>query len=217
MIVEFPMGKVQAGMAKRHQAVTRLRAYWQSLRRNGDVPHRSDIAPANIPWALANTFMIERRKVGVTRFRLGCAVLEEVMGMDLRGMPFLSLIDPEKRDACTPQIEEVFEAPGVLDLSLEGVSPPGRARLGARLLLLPVRSERGIDLALGCIETEGLVGAAPRRFHPVRADFQHAFETLPAAAGFAEPATPFQPTSAAQAGLRLAHPVDHKISSIDLE
>ncbi|MDB6453177.1 PAS domain-containing protein [Falsirhodobacter sp. 20TX0035] len=194
----------------RPKHITRVRAYWEGLRKNGALPQRADVDPRALPDLLPNVFLLEHVAPSVVRFRHTGALLPEIMGMDVRGMPFLSLIDPGEREALVSQVDRVFHDPAILDMELAS-AVPGPARLGARIVLLPLQTFRGVDMALGCIETEGLIGRPPRRFRPLRV-LSERVGVLEPGAGFAEPAAPFAPGRPA---LRLVHSSDHKISRDD--
>jgi len=212
MLVDFPLKKVSGSqMSERSNAIARVHAYWEGLRRNGGLPQRADIDPRALPGCLANTFLIERVSPGVSRFRLAGAVLSEVMGMDVRGMPFLALIEPAERSRMAERVEQVYQDPSILELVLES---DGNRRLGARIVLLPVESLHGVDMALGCLQTEGLFGNAPRRFRPVRALTERILDERVRPAGFAEPPASFEGPQR-RPGLRLVYSSDHKISSKD--
>lgn len=142
-----------------------VRAYWEGLRRTGDIPRRDEIDPRGIAGALENTFLLERVAPGVARFRLAGMQLHDLMGMDVRGMPLTALIDPADRARMGDQLETVFAVPSTLEVRLEAERGLGRPALEARMLLLPLTSTRGVvDLALGCMAIHGAMGRAPRRF-----------------------------------------------------
>ncbi|MBC7478777.1 MAG: PAS domain-containing protein [Pseudorhodobacter sp.] len=151
--------------ANRFGMLAEVRAYWEGLRRSGELPVRDDIDPRGIAGALENTFLLERVAPGVARFRLAGMQLHDLMGMDVRGMPVTALIDPAGRARMTDQLETVFAGPGTLEVWLEAERGIGRPALEARMLLLPLTSLRGtVDLALGCLAIHGALGRTPRRF-----------------------------------------------------
>ncbi len=212
MLIDFPLTRVSDGkMSERSNTIARVHAYWAGLRRNGALPQRADIDPRALPGCLANTFLIERVSSGTSRFRLAGAVLSEVMGMDVRGMPFLALIEPGERTRMAERLEQVYGDPSILDLVLESDGP---VRLGARILLLPVQSVHGVDMALGCLQTDGPLGVAPRRFRPLRALQEKVGDGPVHAAGFAEPVTSFG-GAPKRSGLRLVYSSHHKVSTRD--
>ena len=157
-------GALQGGMA-RFAMLAEVRAYWEGLREGGALPRRDQLDPRGIAGALENTFLLERVAPGIARFRLAGMQLHDLMGMDVRGMPLTTLIEPAGRSRLTEALEPVFAAPGIMELWLEGERSIGRPMLEGRMLLLPLMSSRGVsDLALGCLALDGALGRAPRRF-----------------------------------------------------
>lgn len=149
----------------RFAMLAEVRAYWEGLRQGSELPRRDAIDPRGIAGALENTFMLERVAPGIARFRLAGMQLHDLMGMDVRGMPVSSLIEPQARIRMAEALESVFAGPGTLEIWLEGERGIGRPALEARMLLLPLTANRGdTDLALGCLAIHGALGRAPRRF-----------------------------------------------------
>jgi hypothetical protein len=145
--------------------LAQVRAYWEGLRQGTDLPRRDEIDPRGIAGALENTFLLERVAPGVARFRLAGMQLHDLMGMDVRGMPLTALIDPAGRARISEHLETVFASPAILQVWLDAERGLGRPALDARMLLLPLTSQRGtVDLALGCLAVHGALGRAPRRF-----------------------------------------------------
>lgn len=143
--------------------------YWRGLCRGGDVPRRADIDPRRIEPVLANTFILERIAPGLARFRVAGTHLAELMGMDVRGMPVSTLILPGARDGFADGLQAVFSGPARLHLRLRAKGALGRPDLSARMLILPLRSDRGeVSRAIGCLVTRGQPGRAPRRFSILR-------------------------------------------------
>ncbi|MEL7257107.1 MAG: PAS domain-containing protein [Pseudomonadota bacterium] len=148
--------------AYRATELAEFEAYWNSMRRDGDVPMRTDIDPRGIESLLSNAFVAEKIAPGMARMRIAGTHLCDVMGLEVRGMPVSSLIDPEDRDRLADALVELFERPATLRLSL---SSKGPSRLAGTILLLPLRSDLGdISRALGCLVTHGAIGDTPRRF-----------------------------------------------------
>lgn len=141
-----------------------LRAYWEALRHDGDVPRRLQIDPRGIESALDIAFLAEQVAPRVARFRLAGRQLNALMGMEVRGMPLSALIEPPARDDFADALERVFGVPATVELSLRGASGLTQPRLEARMLLLPLRAEDGtVSRALGGLAVEGRVGKPPRR------------------------------------------------------
>ena len=94
--------------------------------------------------------------------------LNDVLGMEVRGMPLTALILPESRDDMTAALASVFDEPATVQLCLTSDKGLGRSAMEARMLLLPLRSDLGdVSRVLGCFVAEGKIGRAPRRFNIV--------------------------------------------------
>lgn len=142
-----------------------VRAYWEGLRGGSGLPRRDQIDPRGIADALDTVFLLERVAPGVARFRLAGMQINDLLGMDVRGMPLSAMIDPTARSRMAEAVEGLFSGPAILTLGLEAERSVGRPALEGRLILLPLISARGpCDLALGCLATHGTAGRAPRRF-----------------------------------------------------
>lgn len=146
--------------------IAELRGYWEALRGpDGAVPLRSAIDPRGIAGALDCAFIAERVAPRVARFRLAGSAIADLMGMDVRGMPMLALIDPPSRADFGAAVETALTAPAILDMSLSAERGIGRPALSGRLVLLPLRRADGGDgLALGALALAGATGRPPRRF-----------------------------------------------------
>ena len=146
-------------------ALSQIEAYWEGLRKGRIMPSRSEVDPRGIAGALENAFILERVARGVGRFRLAGMHLNDVLGMEVRGMPLTALILPESRDEMSSVVTAVFDEPAVARLSLASETGLGRSAMEARMVLLPLRSDLGdVSRILGCFVTEGKIGRAPRRF-----------------------------------------------------
>ncbi len=188
--------------AYRATELAEFEAYWNSMRRDGDVPMRTEIDPRGIESLLSNAFVAEKIAPGMARMRIAGTHLCDVMGLEVRGMPVSSLIEPQDRDRIADALVELFERPATLRLTL---SSKGPAPLTGTLLLLPLRSDLGdISRALGCLVTHGVIGETPRRFAitdctvtPITSDESAPFievaddqSCIPAASGLDTPPLP---------------------------
>ena len=165
MIVFF--GKTSGGgiSAQSTGPLQGVRGYWEALRRDGGIPRRADVEPRGMASCLEHVFLLERVAPGLARFRLAGMHLTDLMGMDVRGMPLSALFDPLARSRLAQEVEQVFTGPAILEIGLEAERGIGRRALAGRMILLPLRGDgREPALALGCLVTEGAIGAAPRRF-----------------------------------------------------
>ncbi|NDR54863.1 PAS domain-containing protein [Pseudoruegeria sp. M32A2M] len=153
------------GEAMRFPVLQDVENYWDSLRGDRQVPKRAELDPRRIQSALSTSFILERLAPGIARFRLAGSHLNELMGMEVRGMPLTCFFLPESRKRVSNSLEQVFDAPAKAWLTLAGDRGIGKPPLDACLLLLPLRGDTGdINRALGCLSTMGPLGRAPRRF-----------------------------------------------------
>lgn len=142
-----------------------MRGYWQALRVAGGLPARSQIDPRGMADCLDKVFLIEQIAPGLARFRLAGMALNDVLGMDVRGMPLSALFEPVARARIGHELEQVFASPAIMEIWLEAERSVGRPALSGRMLLLPLAGTAGEPrLALGCLVTEGQLGRQPRRF-----------------------------------------------------
>ena len=89
-------------------------AYWLALAEGSQIPRRSQIDPRGLANILAHTFILEQVAPRVARFRLAGSLLEDLAGMDVRGMPFTALFaDTARAEAGVaeemPRTPDVFE------------------------------------------------------------------------------------------------------------
>ncbi|MCO6382066.1 PAS domain-containing protein [Oceanicola sp. 502str15] len=165
----------------RFPAVHALRQYWEELRGPRQVPSRAEVDPRAIEETLEYAFILERIAPGVGRFRLAGMHLNDLMGMEVRGMPCTSMFMPEHRATLSRALEDVFAGPSTALLTLAGERGVGRPPMDAQMLLLPLASDFGdVTRALGCLCTIGPIGRSPRRFivkddvvRPIRTGVKH--------------------------------------------
>jgi hypothetical protein len=153
-----------------YSAIAQVEAYWEGLRGMRLMPKRSEIDPRGIESALEYTFVLERIAPGMARIRIAGSHLGDLMGMEVRGMPLTSFITAPARRQVADALEEVFQRPATCELHLNAEVGIGRPQMGARLLLLPLKSDLGdVSRILGCFVAQGEVGLVPRRFDVVGA------------------------------------------------
>lgn len=210
--VIVPFARVRTDMTK--AIVDEVRTYWEALRAGRPVPLRSEVDPRGIEGALDCSFILERMAPRVARFRVAGGHLNDLMGMEVRGMPLTAMFSPASRGEVGAILADVFDRPAVAELTLQAETGPGRPALAARLLILPMRSDRGdIDRALGCMPSSGPIGLAPRRFALTEAERHDIVVGRPARPatrsfdltepGFAEAMAPFARPARSRAHLRL--------------
>jgi hypothetical protein len=155
----------QGEAAVSEDALASFIRYWNSMRQDGDVPLRTHIDPRGIETLLGNEFIAERVAPGFARLRIAGAHLAELMGMEVRGMPISTFIDPQDRDHLSDTLVELFERPATVRIDLAARGGLRRPDIMGTLLILPLRSDLGdISRALGCLVTSGAIDAVPRRF-----------------------------------------------------
>ena len=185
-------------------AISEVRAYWEALRNGRPMPQRKEIDPRGIEHALEFAFILERIAPKAARFRLSGRHLNNLMGMDVRGMPITTFFVPDAREKVSDIVEAVFTNPEIVEIDLAAEQGFGKPLIEAKLLMLPLQGDAGEpDKALGCLVSSGDIGRTPRRFHlGVTRSSQISKETSPKsryqpAPGFAESAREFArpPTS----------------------
>ena len=145
--------------------IAELRAYWEALREGEMLPRRDRVDPRGIAGALEHSFLIERIAPGIARFRIAGMVYNDLMGMDIRGMPMSCLFLGTARDRLQLDLERVFRAPSIVSFDLLAERSLGRAPLLGRMQILPMLGQgTQSDLAIGCLELDGEIGRSPRRF-----------------------------------------------------
>ena len=187
-----------------YPACALVQAYWQSLKPKNGLPKRSDIDPRGIEDALNYAFILESIGTGIARIRIAGMHLNELFGMEVRGMPISSLIAPHSRDTFSRVLVSLLNSPSIMTLSLtaEGTFIEA-AESRERMLLLPMVDEKGqTSRILGCLETKGVKKAPPQRFEIVNVAKQAIESARPKAQsrpylqpvkGFAEPSHSFEP------------------------
>jgi hypothetical protein len=198
-------------------ALAQVEAYWEALRGARLMPNRAEIDPRGIEGALEYSFIVERIAPGIARLRIAGSHLNDLMGMEVRGMPLTSFITAASRRQVSDTLEEVFETPATCTLHLVSEASAAQAPLEARMLLMPLKSDLGdVSRILGVLVAQGEIGSSPRRFDVTRsllrpivagsssvlrapvlppkppAPAKPVQTAAPLAAGFAEPKVPFK-------------------------
>ena len=146
-------------------AISQVEAYWEGLRNGRLMPTRSEVDPRGISDILEFAFVLEKIAPGMARIRLAGMHLNDLMGMEVRGMPITAMFLPEARRQIQRTLELVFERPATARLSLSGDMGLTRPALDAQLFLAPLKGEDGQpNRILGALQSNGKIGRAPRRF-----------------------------------------------------
>jgi len=148
-----------------HPALARVDAYWNQQRKGRLVPSRSDIDPMGLEGVLGNVFIAERISTGLARFRIAGSHLNDIVGLDVRGMPVSAIFNSVDREKLAQSLKAVFDHPATVHVKLESAKSFGRGHLAGEMMFLPLRSDLGeISRALGVVAMSGDVGRTPRRF-----------------------------------------------------
>ena len=175
--------------------IAQIEAYWEAVRGTRLLPKRSDIDPRGIEQALENAFILERIAPGIARLRIAGSHLNDLMGMEVRGMPLTSFFAPEARATISDLLEVVFQTPAMSTLRLVSPAAGGRPALEARMILLPLKSDLGdVSRVLGCFVSKGDMGLAPRRFEIVTKEVLHIAAGQPPTPAPNPPAKPVLPS-----------------------
>ncbi len=145
--------------------IRQAEAYWTALLTGEGVPMRSQIDPRGLENILEYTFILERIAPGLARFRLAGSHLNNLAGMEVRGMPLTAFFEPSARDDVKSILGQVLTGPAVAELGLLSKGKLGRTSLQARMILLPLKSDLGdVSRILGVMVSDGTIGSTPRRF-----------------------------------------------------
>ncbi|MBE9635861.1 PAS domain-containing protein [Salipiger mangrovisoli] len=143
-----------------------IESYWHGLLgADGLAPLRSQIDPRGIESALEYAFLGERIAPMLAKLRVSGTHLNELMGLDMAGMPLSTLITPEDREQLGAAVSKLFSEGLEIRLRLVAEEGFGKGRLTGDMLLLPLRSDLGdMSRMIGGLVTHGRLGRTPRRF-----------------------------------------------------
>ncbi len=182
-------------------AIAQIEAYWEGLRNGRPMPARSEVDPRGLTEVLEYAFILEKVAPGLARIRLAGSHINDLMGMEVRGMPVSSLFLPEARAELQKALETAFTGPASVRFNLAGDTGFTRPSLEAQMYFAPLKDETGAPTRiLGALQSSGRIGRAPRRFNirnmEVNALLQEVGEAAPnrntRIPGFAEHATGFK-------------------------
>lgn len=120
----------------KHASTKRVFEYWNERRGDRAAPHRADIDPVQIRYALGDTFMLAADFVEEWRFRLAGTRVCALFGREIKGEAFAALWDEGSRKAISDLIADLEEGGGVV-AGLTGHAIDG-STLDIELLLLPL-------------------------------------------------------------------------------
>lgn len=181
--------------------LAQVEAYWEALRGNRLMPTRAEIDPRGIEQALEYSFIVERIAPGIARLRIAGSHLNDLMGMEVRGMPLTAFMSPASRRQLSDTLEDVFETPATSVLTLHAPQKVGVPSLDAKLLLMPLQSDLGdVSRILGALVSVGDIGRGPRRFEITGSSLRPIVTDSPTVSPLTDeklhPASPAQPEHA---------------------
>lgn len=165
--------------ARREAPLRQVEAYWRGLCDGTAVPLRSQIDPRGMERALENAFLMERIAPSMAKVRVAGTHLNELMGMQVAGMPLSSLIAPADREKFGEGVAAMFANPAVVRIELKAEGGFGKPDISATMILLPLRSDFGdLTRGLGALVSHGRIGRTPRRFKIVSMEITPALEGI---------------------------------------
>lgn len=149
--------------------VAQVCEHWRSLRSRHALPKRIALDPTALAEALPHVFLAEFVSPRVARIRLCGHGVEDVMGMDLRGMPLSALFAADARHDVMAALDVVGRGARAT-LALKAEHGFGQPDLDAQLAVMPMTGADGrITHVLGVLERHGQIGRRPRRFASAQA------------------------------------------------
>lgn len=153
-----------ARTVRANPVLMQVEAYWDGLRNGRPAPSRAEVDPRGLSGVLAHCFILERIAPGMARFRVCGQEIANLMGLEMRGLPFTTLFLPEARDILEDSLERVFATPMITRFTVASPADFKRQRIEGQMLLLPLKSDLGdISRVLGCLSMSSTEGARPRR------------------------------------------------------
>ncbi|CUH82339.1 PAS domain protein [Tritonibacter multivorans] len=148
-------------------------AYWAGLRRGDEIPSRAQVDPRGLENILSQTFILERVAPGIARFRLAGQRVNELAGMEVRGMPLTAFFTADARKTVSAALENMFDEPSIIEMELQTEATRLRGSRTARMILLPLRSDLGdVSRALGVLVSEGGASKISQRFTVTECDIR---------------------------------------------
>jgi len=173
----------------RNHILSLLYDHWDSLRAGRLAPFRAEINPRAFSPALEHMFILETLGPDDIRIRLAGRRLCEMMGMEVRGKPAVSMMRADSRAQLARIMRQVTSTPSIAEITLRA-HDFSNAEFDASMILLPLRSDFGtIDRIIGAISLEATRFGPPLGFSILSANIHAVKEGIidaPALPGFAE-------------------------------
>ena len=185
-------------MPSHDTSISAIEHHWAQLFDGKVLPDRRDISPKTLSSTLSQTFIAEKNTAGVIRFRVAGSMFDDLLGMDVRGMPVGAIFLPQSRENLSAALLEAETRPAQLRMQLRAPQSIGQPEIIARLGLLPLAQTRQDSTQfLGAIDVEGKIGRPPRRFEIELAALKQIYfysavpQVAHAGRGFSEERAPF--------------------------
>lgn len=173
----------------RDHILSLLYDHWDSLRAGRLAPFRAEINPRAFSPALEHMFILETLGPDDIRIRLAGMRLCEMMGMEVRGKPAVSMMRTDSRAQLARVMRQVTSTPSMAEFTLRAYDF-SNAEFDASMLLLPLRSDFGtIDRMIGAISLRADRFGPPLGFSILNVAvtaIQEGVIDAPALPGFAE-------------------------------
>ncbi len=150
---------------RKFPAIAVIEAYWHGLRNGRLMPTRGDVDPRGIGDKLSYALILERIAPGHARIRLAGQHVNDILSMEVRGMPLSALFTPDARAEVQETLETVFTTPAEATLNLRSEADTAQKTLDAQLILLPLKDIHGnVTRVLGAFQVDGTPERGPLRF-----------------------------------------------------
>lgn len=150
-------GRVSQDSLAASSMISRVCTYWSSLCAKGAIPKRSAIDASALGSALPHIFLAELITPHMAKMRIVGHQIEDLQGLDMRGMPLAALFVNAAREQLSEALAQVSLGARVT-LSLRAVGKPSHATLA----LLPLTDPAGrITRVMGVLERQGALGPLP--------------------------------------------------------
>jgi len=146
-------------------ALKELENYWASLPRSRGIPKRSDVNPMNMGTLLEDSFILERVAPTVARVRVAGRNIGKLIGIEPRGLPLTTFMEPQARRDIESLLEQAFIGSCIVEIPLIAVRADRQPKLQGKMLLLPLQDDYGrVSRLLGILVMSGRRGIGGRRF-----------------------------------------------------
>ncbi|NDW52204.1 PAS domain-containing protein [Aliiroseovarius sp. PrR006] len=196
---------LSARQGKTYPAIAQVKAYWHGLRNGRLCPTRQEVDPRGMAGALHEAFILEKIAPGLARIRLAGQHLNDVLNMEVRGMPISVFFEADARNELHRALEALFDMPAQITLYLAAAGGAFRKPVEAQMVMLPLRDEDGqVTRVLGALQVDGALKSGPHRFSIQSVETSAIVVKNDALASMSKPQTAYDEEKAAAARSREA-------------